>query len=563
MPTMKLHGIGVSPGMAIGEAVRMSFDPLPDVTIITGGSAEEEIAAAKDAILAVAGELEGKRSLVSEEIAAILSTQVAILGDPVLSDSINTLITGGTPAPLAVRDALWEFRDQLLEVGGYFAERAYDLDDLSQRVIAKLLNLSAPGIPDRDEPFILVCKDLSPADAATLDAAKVLAILTELGGPTSHTALIAKSLGIPTVVACPLAAGIPDGERILVDGSLGTVEFSPNEVEAAQKLADQARKLLARASSFGPGRTRDGVSIELLVNVGARGDFAGAAKTDSEGVGLFRTEFLFLNRTEAPDCDEQSAIYKELFDAFAGKKVVVRTLDAGADKPLDFVNTGNEANPALGLRGFRTYRHHPEVLVDQLRAIANARAGSNSDVWVMAPMVSTPAEAKSFVELAHRVDLPVGGCMVEVPAAALCSSSILRYCDFLSIGTNDLSQYTYACDRETGALPELLDPWQPALLKLVKLTSLAGRESHKPVGVCGEAASDPMLALVLVGLGITSLSMTPGSIAAVRTELIRHSLDELERIAHGALDAEDGLSARAFVNECIRDIGCDSTVSKR
>ena len=287
--------------------------------------------------------------------------------------------------------------------------------------------------------------------------------------------------------------------------------------------------------------------MTLLVNVGTVADALKAAEADSEGVGLFRTEVLYLSRNTAPPVEAQIDAYRTVFEAFAGKKVVIRTLDAGADKPLPFVRHGHEANPALGVRGLRVGRHQPELVEDQLAAIAGAAKASSAEVWVMAPMVSTPSEAAGFVEQARGFGLRTVGAMVEVPAAALRADRLLRSCDFVSIGTNDLAQYTFAADRMEAALADLLDIWQPAVLDLVAAVADSGRKTGRPVGVCGESASDPLLALVLVGLGVTSLSMSPTSLPSVRRALAAHTLEQCQEMARAVLDADDAPSARTAV----------------
>jgi phosphotransferase system enzyme I (PtsI) len=287
--------------------------------------------------------------------------------------------------------------------------------------------------------------------------------------------------------------------------------------------------------------------VKLLVNLGADRDLPGAAAADSEGVGLFRTEFLFLDRPDAPTLAEQQASYEKVFAAFNGRLVVVRTLDAGADKPLRFATVPDEPNPALGVRGLRVSRRLPELLVTQLTAIAKAAAITGADVRVMAPMVSTPKEAADFAAQAHAAGLANAGVMVEVPSAALRARAVLDGCDFVSLGTNDLAQYTLAADRMNGDLSDLLDPWQPALLDLVASAAEAGLAHGKPCGVCGEAASDPLLALVLVGLGVTSLSMAPVSLPEVRAALAAHTMDECRRFAQAARATDDPGSARAAV----------------
>jgi phosphotransferase system enzyme I (PtsI) len=272
-----------------------------------------------------------------------------------------------------------------------------------------------------------------------------------------------------------------------------------------------------------------------LLNIGDASGAAAVARVDAEGVGLFRTEFLYLGRQEAPSVDEQVSLYMGVFNLMAGRKIVVRTLDAGADKPLPFLNPDAEPNPALGVRGLRTARRSPAVLTDQLAALALAQQATGALVWVMAPMVATVAETKWFTDFAHEHGLPVAGVMVEVPAAALRASDILGHADFLSIGTNDLAQYTLATDRMAGELADLLDPWQPALLDLIRMTAEAGLAAGKSVGVCGEAAASPALAPILVGLGVTSLSMSASAVADVRDALAAVSLAQCRHMAEGAL----------------------------
>ncbi|KIF00790.1 phosphoenolpyruvate-protein phosphotransferase, partial [Streptomyces sp. RSD-27] len=264
-----------------------------------------------------------------------------------------------------------------------------------------------------------------------------------------------------------------------------------------------------------------------------------------------RTEFLFLDRTEAPGPAEQATAYRQVFSAFAGRRVVVRTLDAGADKPLPFVTCADEQNPALGVRGLRTAARDPQLLETQLAAIAEAAAESTAQVWVMAPMVSVPREAAEFAARVRAHGLPLAGAMIEVPAAALRTDRLAEVCDFFSIGTNDLAQYTFAADRMLGDLAELLDPWQPALLALVAAAARSAVAHGRPIGVCGEAAADPALALVLVGLGITSLSAAPASLPEVRAALAGRTLAECRELAELALLADGPDDARRAVRSRI------------
>src|SRR4051794_28689359 len=548
-----LAGIGVSPGVVAGPVARVAAAPEIPGDLPVPADAAAETTRATDALEAVADDLERRAAGAEGEAVQILEAQALMARDPALEDLVADAIATGAAAPTPVAAAFAEFRALLAAAGPYMAERVADLDDLRNRAVARLLGLPMPGIPDPGHPFVLVATDLAPADTVTLDPATVLAIVTEQGGPTSHTAILAKSLGLPAIVACPGAAELTDGVRVLVDADAGTVLRDPDDGVVARATAEVAarRDRLARAS--GPGRTADGTPVQLLVNIGGGKELDAAAAVDAEGVGLFRTEFLFLDRPEPPTPEEQEGAYARVFEAFSGRKVVVRTLDAGADKPLRFVTVPDEPNPALGVRGLRTARCHPELLAGQLSAIAAAAARcTDTEVWVMAPMVSVAAEAREFAQQAHAAGLRVAGVMVEVPAAALRAERVLAGCDFASLGTNDLAQYTFASDRMAGELAELLDPWQPGLLELVRSTAAAGERLGKPVGVCGEAASDALLAPGLVGLGVTSLSMAPVGLAAVRAALAEHTMAECRDMAAAALTAEDGAAARAAVRGLTR-----------
>jgi len=440
----------------------------------------------------------------------------------------------------------------LHNLGGYMAERATDVLDVRSRIVAELRGVPAPGIPASDEPFILVAEDLAPADTATLDTKKVLALVTSSGGPQSHTAIIARALGLPAVVAAAGVEELADGTEIYVDGAAGTISVGPDEAQVAAALAwTTTASALSRFD--GNGSTSDGHLIPLLSNVGGAEDAVKAAAAGAQGVGLLRTEFCFLGRDKEPSNEDQVAAYKGVFDAFPGKKVVVRTLDAGADKPLPFLTDADEPNPALGVRGYRTDLTSPGVLERQLTAIAQAEAAHQAEVWVMAPMISTADEAARFASLCAGAGLKTPGVMVEVPSAALTAATVLAEVAFASIGTNDLTQYAMAADRQLGPLATLNDPWQPAVLQLVKLTAdgaahLAGSTgTPKPVGVCGEAAADPALAVVLVGLGVSTLSMSARSLAAVAAVLATVTVAQAQQLAATALVAPSAAAARAAI----------------
>ncbi len=540
-----MHGLGVSAGSAVGPAMRLGAPPKLPGTEPAVADPQAEADRAVAALEAVGEFLRGRAAASKGEAADVLVAEAMMACDPALAAKVRGLAGSGRAAAWAVSEALASYREMLTAAGGYLAERAADLDDIADRAVALLLGEPMPGIPAPGHPFVLLAAELAPADTATLDRAVVLAIVTERGGLTSHTAILAKTLGIPAVVCCPGTLSVADGTVLAVDGSAGTiiVEPTPGEVEqAARRHAEHAAR---RAAAHGPGQTRDGHPVKLLANIGSPADVPAVIAAGAEGIGLLRTEFLFLDRHDEPSGEEQRAIYSEIFAGMRGRKVVVRTLDAGADKPLAFASQDVEPNPALGIRGLRLDSRIPSLLDTQLEALALAAKDTGADVWVMAPMVSVPAEAAMFAERVHGHGLPTAGVMIEVPAAALRAAQIIEQVDFVSVGTNDLSQYTFAADRQAGALAPLLDPWQSALLQLIAMTATAGRITRKPVSICGEAASDPLLAAVLVGLGVTSLSMAPAVLADVRAELAEHTVAQCEAAAAAALATATPATARA------------------
>jgi phosphotransferase system enzyme I (PtsI) len=542
----RLTGIGVSAGRAAGPLARMGARPqLPPPGPVTDPA--QEAATARAALDAVSADLTARAGRSQDRTAAsILEAAAMMAADPVLLDDVTERAQAGTHAAHAIDAVLTGHRQAMEAIGGKFAERATDIDDIRQRAVAVALGLPLPGLPEPGHPYVLAADDLAPADTAGIDPAVVLGLVTERGGPTSHTAILARALGIPAIVACPGALSVPDGTIVLVDGSAGTVGLDPDPAEVAAVRQQAAGAAAARAAGpAGPGQTSDGHPVKLMVNIGSARDLEGADADGAQGAGLFRTELLFLSRSQAPAEAEQQEMYAAVFRAARGRTVVVRTLDAGADKPLPFLGLADEPNPALGVRGLRTARRQGHLLDAQLRAVSAAAAAEKADVWVMAPMVSTAAEAADFAARVRGAGLPVAGAMVEVPAAALCAADLLASLDFLSIGTNDLSQYTLAADRMCGELSDLLDPWQPALLRLIAACGQAAQAAGKPVGVCGEAASDPALAPVLAGLGATSLSMSARSLGPVRAALARHSLAECQVLAARVLAARDPAGARA------------------
>jgi phosphotransferase system enzyme I (PtsI) len=535
--------LGVSSGRVVGPvAVLVHRIDEPSATAILAPPARTAAAGIVVEAMAATATAYRRRALtVDGHRRDVLEATAVLVEDPLLIDAATTAIRerGLTPER-AVWETVGRATNDYLAAGGALADRVTDLIDVRDRVIAALLGTEPPGLPERDAPYVLVADDLAPADTVTLDPSRCLALVTEQGGPTSHTAIIARELGLPAVVGVAGATTIADGTLVLVDGDTGEVIVQPDA--AAQATATG---VITIPPFVGPGRTADGHRVVLSANVGAPREIARAVERGAEGAGLFRTEFCFLDRADEPSIDEQIEAYREVFAAFPGNRVVVRTLDAGSDKPLPFLTPIVEPNPVLGLRGVRTAIRDPEVLERQLRAIADAAAFEKTDVAVMAPMISTLAETREFVARARGAGIASVGIMLETPAAAITAAELCTVVDFVSVGTNDLSQYTMAADRMSAALAPLADPWQPALLRMIRLVGEATEASGTPMGLCGEAAADPDFAAMLVGLGATSLSMAARAIPTVGARLADVTLEQCRAAAAAACAADEPSAARA------------------
>jgi phosphotransferase system enzyme I (PtsI) len=541
------HGIGVSPGIAVGPVVQVRPPVRPPEH---EPAAADPVASGKqirEVLESVAGTLDDLASRADPTAQQILTATAMMARDPGLAAAADKHLTSGSGPATSVDAAAEEYCAMFSAAGGYLAERVTDLRDVRDRAVARLLGVQDPGVPELTAPSVIVAHDLAPAETASLRRDMVLAIVTESGGPTSHTAIIAAQMGIPAVVQLPRAVSIAVGTLLAVDGSTGEVFVDPDPATQADLVKRSERRAKALGAISGPGTTSDGHPVALLANIGTAADAELAGRLDVEGVGLFRTEFLFLERETAPSLEEQVAVYAQVFEAFGSRRVVVRTLDAGADKPLAFADLGPEDNPALGRRGLRLSAERPDLLDTQLTALGTAAGATGADVRVMAPMVATAEEAAWFARRVREHGLPVVGVMIEVPAAALRSRHVLAEVDFASIGTNDLAQYTLAADRTQGELATLLDPWQPAVLDLIAAACDGGRETGKHIGVCGEAAADPLLALVLTGLGVSSLSMAPTRVPAVRAALRIHDLRTCTAMASAARAARSPQDARNAV----------------
>ncbi|WP_183094490.1 phosphoenolpyruvate--protein phosphotransferase [Nocardioides stalactiti] len=542
-----LHGTPVVPGLAFGPALVATTEVAADAvaqyvppTDAAAALEEYDAAAAR-----VADGFRSKAAAATGATAEVLTASAGLATDRGLRGAVRKNLASGQDLLTAVDGAVEQFVTVFTGMGGLMAERVTDLRDIRARVVARLVGEPEPGVGVPDSPSVLVAVDLAPADTAGLDPRRVVALVTERGGPTSHTAIIARQLGIPCVVGVLGAVAALGGHQALVDGQAGTVEIDPEEEKARALVAQDVTERAATASWSGPAATADGRPVKLLANVADASSSAAAADEPVGGIGLFRTELCFLDRQTEPTVDEQAAIYADVLAPFAqdGAYVVVRTLDAGSDKPIAFATHPDEENPALGVRGLRLSFADPGLLHRQLDAVAIAAERTGAETWVMAPMIATVAEARDFAAAVRGRGLRAG-VMIEVPSAALLAHRVLEEVDFLSIGTNDLTQYTMAADRMATDLAHLTDPWQPAVLHLVAITAAAGQRAGKPVGVCGEAAADPLLACVLVGLGVSSLSMAAAAVRPVGARVSGVTSRTCEEMADAALAAVDPATAR-------------------
>lgn len=546
-----LTGIPASSGAAVGPFFLLNTNIPVANAQPSDQSFEAEGHALNLAIKRVGIDLEARAARTIGELHEILLATAEIATDPAIAEEASGFIASGHTASYAMVKATEVFQELLTASGGYLAERVSDVANIRNRVLCEIAGITYPEIPQFDVPTILIARDLSPADTADLETDKILAIITAGGGPTSHTAIIARSNGIAAIVACPgiiEAAAANAGATVAVDATTGEVTFNPNEElrhEIAGKIERiKARKSRATARSADGYVTTDGTVIPIYANIGRLEETIAAVAAGADGVGLLRTELLYLDRNDAPTLQEQTAIYTQLFTPFNGKKVVIRTLDAGADKPMAFINFSQEPNPAMGVRGYRTINGHEDLLRTQLQAIAHAAKATTAEVWVMAPMITLPGEAAAFVALAREYGLNKAGVMIEVPAAVFHADEITRVCDFVSIGTNDLGQYLHAADRESAPLAGFNDPWQPALLRAVHVVAQAGIKNNCPVGVCGEAASDAALGSVLIGLGVSSLSCSVATLTDVAQAITAHSLQQLILAGNVAIAANTVLDAK-------------------
>lgn len=489
--------------------------------------------------------------------AAIFAAHLELLDDPELVAGAHAAIADGASAGFAWRAAYEERADELAGVeDAALAMRAADLRDVGRRVLHMLADAIEQAASLPDHPVVLTAEDLAPSDTARLDPKQVLGICTASGGPTSHTAIIARSLDIPAVVAAgPAVLDLDDGEPCILDGHAGVLVARPTGADLARAAARRGQALerseADRESRFQPAVTRDGRRIEVVANIGAPTEAAAAIEAGAEGVGLVRTEFLFLGRDTPPTEDEQAAAYGAMVRAMNGQPIILRTLDIGGDKAVPYLHLPAERNPFLGVRGIRLCLEREDLFRTQLRAIF--RASRDGAVRIMYPMVSSGdelARAKAITEDVRRqVDAdPVDiGIMIEVPSAVMLAEQLARECAFFSIGTNDLTQYVLAMDRQHPVLAAQADGLHPAVLRMIERTVAGAREGGIWVGACGGIAGDPLGSLILAGLGIAELSVSIPSVAATKALLRRARMDDAEALARRALACRSAAEVRALV----------------
>ena len=526
---LELKGLGVGLTAAVGTVhVVAPAQPLPAWSK-TGAGAGVEAPRLKAAIAAVCANLDELAAKSDETTGEIFEALKMLLEDDELFEVATGYLDEGWDAAGAIGQAVNEF-GELLSGDPAFEERVGDLQDLSRRVQANLAGIAVGLDLPQTGQLILVGEDFSPADTAQFTPA-VIGVVTRAGGPTSHTAIICRARSIAAVVSVADAGNLVDGQSVLVDpvGDRVVVGGSMSDATAPLEFA------VTDAESI----------IPVRANIGTAADAATAAATTANGVGLFRTELLYLSASTQPSIEQQTASYAEVLAAAPAGPIVVRTIDAGSDKPVPFLHMPHEENPSLGVRGFRLIVEHREFIADQLTSLEAARKLTGREVWVMAPMIATVAEAAEFAELARSIGSFKVGIMIETPAISLQVDRLAGVVDFVSIGTNDLSQYLFAADRMNPALGALLNPWQPGLIRMLAKIGTDGNAAGVSVGVCGESASDPAFAVVLAGLGMNSVSASPSQVNVVRNALASVTPEKARAVAAAALSGTDAASAKA------------------
>jgi len=553
--TVRVQGIGASPGLAVGRAALWRERP-PEAGARPGAGAETELARLAAAVGASQEQLRNLAANLAaaagESEARIFRVHMLLLDDPLLVGAVKAAIEReGLSAEQAVARVSAQLVAQFQALqDAALRERAADVEDLGRRLLANLV-----GEGPRSASGIVVARNLTPSEVSLLAAQGALAVVTEEGGPTGHMAILARALRLPTVVGAQgVLAEVHEGDLVAVDGASGEVIVRPDDATVAgcqRRLAEQ-HALHARLDTLKdlPAITPDGFRIELAANIATPAEVDAALEAGAEAVGVFRTEYLFVNRAAPPSEDEQYEAYREVLARMAPRRVIIRTIDLGGDKPAAGWDLPPEPNPALGLRGIRFALARESLFRSQLRALV--RASGVGNLAVMLPMIANLDEVRRARALLDAIQEELGvpvpimlGVMVETPAAALLASELAAETDFLSVGTNDLTQYVLAADRLNPAVAELYDPFHPALLRLLRAVSEAARRHDKWAGVCGEMGGDPLAVPLFVGLGMQELSMVPAAIPAVKDAIRRVRRTDAEALVEETLPLASASEVRS------------------
>ncbi len=560
-------GLVGAPGLAIGPALIWKEADLSEIPPVECASPKEGWMAIRQAIDEVKVNLEGTRQKVlaeaGKEEAAIFAAHMMIVEDIALHDLVKQNLQAESSVDQAWDAAIENFARLLAGLPDpTLSARAADVRDIGSQVLLRLLGVADEGINQLKSPSVIVARDLTPSQTAKMNRDLILAFCAAEGGPTSHTAILAKALGIPAIVALgDDVLEIQDGVSLLVDAEAGQLIIEPSKETLSNfhSRKQQADKRFQKdiEVTTSPAITKDGLQVEVFANIGGAEDVTEAIQFGAEGVGLFRTEFLFLSRNRMPDIDEQINAYQEVIRALDGRPLVVRTLDIGGDKTVDYLGVREEPNPFLGWRAIRMISERPQILEDQLFAIL--KAGKETDLRIMLPMVSQVGEvirARELLENAlarvhidnkkYAVNLQFG-IMIEVPSAALMVEHFAPHLDFFSIGTNDLTQYTLAVDRMNARVANLASPFSPAVLKLIERTIRVAHEHGKWVGMCGEFAGESLAVPYLLGVGLDEFSMSPQAIPTIKRIIRQWDREECRKIAAQALTLTSAQEVKSFL----------------
>ena len=573
---MRIQGISGSRGVAVGNVYRYIQEEIviPDYTV-ADDKVEEEIGKFAAAMAATLKQLDTIRQKALDEMgpeeAAIFEAHMQIAQDPSLSDGIKSLVESShTNVVAATAQTIETFANIFLGMeDAYMRERGADIKDIGDRLMRNMLGMNPRGLSHISGEVILVAQDLAPSDTASLDKNVVKGIVTAAGGPTSHAAIMARTLEIPAVMGVGDIESFVDGNKAVVLGTDGIVEMNPSNADwdeyTNQAAAFQEELKRLRESANLEATTTDGHHVELFGNIGKAKDAKNALTMGAQGIGLYRTEFLYMENDELPAEDVQFEEYKKVAQDMKGKPVIIRTMDIGGDKELKCLDLPSEMNPFLGYRAIRISLNRPDIFKVQLRALL--RASAFGDIHVMYPMIASVEEVKQANAMLDECkeeltaegkefnkDIKVG-IMIEVPAAAVISPILAKYVDFFSIGTNDLCQYTLAVDRMNESIGSLYQPLHPGVLRLIKHVIDASHEQGKITGMCGELAGDPVATMILLGLGLDEFSMTASSIPLIKKILRSVSKAECEEVANKVLTMDTAEEITGYAKSVLIEKG--------